>query len=75
MNPPQILGLLAVIIGSGLLLVEPLIGPDRFLDLTGTTLALLWPACVSVIAVGVCAIGVGRHAEPEWHFSKGGSDR
>lgn len=65
MNPPWSLGLLSVIIGSGLLLAESCIGPDRFLDLTGTTLALLWPACVSAIAVGACAIGVGKLAEHE----------
>lgn len=65
MHLPQILGLLAVVIGSGLLLAESLIGPDCFLDLTGTTLALLWPACVAIIAIGVGAIGVGRQAERE----------
>lgn len=65
MTPPQMLGLLSISIGSGLLLVESCIDHDRFLDLTGTTLALLWPACVSAITVGACAIGVGRQAEHE----------
>lgn len=65
MNPPQLLGLLSILSGSGLLLVESCIDHDRFLDLTGTTLALLWPACVSAIAVGAGAIGVGKLAEHE----------
>lgn len=65
MNPPQLLGLLSIISGSGLLLVESCIDYDRFLDLTGTTLALLWTACVSAIAVGVGAIGMGKQAEQE----------
>jgi hypothetical protein len=67
MNPTQLLGALTLTAGCTLLVSEPVLGPDRLLELTGTTLVSLRPACVIAIGLGILAIGVGRREEKDAH--------
>ena len=68
-NLTRLLGALALATGGSLLLSEPLIGPEFFYELLGTSLASLWLACVVAIALGACAVVLGRREEQEFHSS------
>jgi hypothetical protein len=60
MNPLRLLGVFALVTGSGVLLSEPLLGPGRFQELTGSTLESLWLGCIAVALLGAIAIAASR---------------
>lgn len=58
MNPSRILGGIALAVGGGLLLSEPLIGQDLLTEVTGTPIAMLWLLCSLVFFLGILALGL-----------------
>jgi hypothetical protein len=59
MNPSRILGGIALAVGGGLLLSEPLIGQDLLTETTGLPITMLWPLCSLVFFLGILALGLG----------------
>lgn len=58
MNPSRIVGGIALTVGGGLLVSEPLIGQDLLMEVTGTPLAALWLSCSLVFFLGILAVGL-----------------
>ena len=67
MNPTRLLGALALAAGGSLLLSEPLIGHDLFVEMTGTGLTHLRLVCIVAVLLGGFAVGLGVREEHEFH--------
>ena len=73
-NATRLLGALALATGGTLLVSEPLLGPELFAELTGTTLGSLRLVCALAIGLGALAVGLGVREEKECHLNPGGRD-
>lgn len=74
MNLTRLLGALALATGGSLLVSEPLLGADFFMELAGISLAPLRLGCAVAIVFGILAVSQGIQEEKELHHHKGGTE-
>jgi len=58
MNPARVLGGIALAVGGGLLLSEPLVGQNLLAEVTGAPIAMLLPLSSLIFFLGILAVGL-----------------
>ena len=65
MSPIQLMGILGLATGAGLLLSEPILGQYLLAELTGLQIVLLRIMCAIVVALGALAVGLSLQESEE----------